>query len=408
MKYATLFGILIICSYASLMTSRVKDTIHKNLFLISHSEAKPNPREDIKYCGLYESECLSFIISMKSDIKLLGMMHKNPVYMQYGMNFYFAEKCSEEVLFQRVTFFATITPQRSVDKVLILGFEKATVLFATDEAFASYTCSEPLKSGVEYDVSALQCIDEDGTDPFEDIKAIVGTSVDQFFTFNEDSITLKDDTSTIEYLIRKADTGCTCASEITNSITKRINVISQQKYSRALITPVKDESLKYCGSYQSPCENPTGLLAQQEEIKLIGMMHKNPVYFNLGSRFFMAPFCNEAIRMMDLWIGGPITILNEQVDYAVSFDRATFIAYNEVVAGLFECSEPLKAGVEYDIMKLDCKDSSTGEDPFGDFKKLIGQSGLFSIEFYENKLVIVDGGSFERVNDVGCTCSLRS
>ena len=122
----------------------------------------------------------------------------------------------------------------------------------------------------------------------------------------------------------------------------------------------------------------------------------------------MAPFCNEAIRMMDLWIGGPITILNEQLDYAVSFDRATFIAYNEVVAGLFECSEPLKAGVEYDIMKLDCKDSSTGEDPFGDFKKLIGQSGLFSIEFYENKLVIVDGGSFERVNDVGCTCSLRS
>ena len=170
-------------------------------------------REDVKFCGMYNTGCQSAMgIGMQASMKILGMMHKNPIYMQYPVSVYMGEGCTEENLMTKITMTAAMKAKNSEKKDMVITADKITMLFANEQVIASYKCSEPLELNKEYDVTTLDCKDEQGEDPFANTKALIGQDQEAPMEFGEDYLLVKNDDQEIKFN-RESDEGCTCAKK---------------------------------------------------------------------------------------------------------------------------------------------------------------------------------------------------
>ena len=151
------------------------------------------------------------MISMKQGMKVLGMMHKNPIYMQNDISVFIDNKCSDNALAEKLTMTGPLAIKNDVAKSAEYTIEKVTVLFAMQEIIADYTCTEPLELNKEYDVTTLDCKDAQGEDPFADMKAMIGKTQEGDMTFGEDYLEVKDEQGTSTRFTRESDMGCTCA-----------------------------------------------------------------------------------------------------------------------------------------------------------------------------------------------------
>ena len=193
------------CTCASSVVKEASSVLAK---LTSVKRAK---EEDIKYCGAYSTGCMSSpLVSMQSDITILGMMHKNPIYMQFPVAMYLGEKCVPETEMMVMTISGGLKVTNDVKKSVDYTFEKGTVKFMNEMMITQYTCSEPLELNKEYDIATLDCKDEEGNDPFADTKSQIGQTAAMEMTFGEKSLSIAMDESETMVLERLSDTGCHC------------------------------------------------------------------------------------------------------------------------------------------------------------------------------------------------------
>lgn len=410
MKYTALIAVVLALVSASLVQEQANRLFKERLYGLHSTKSTRGMtpattlNEDIKYCGTYETECISTeIVSMKSGMKILGMMHKNPIYIQLDMTAFIGQGCTEEIQFEKQGFSGAIKVSNGEQKRLTITYEKPVVTFYMDAAIADLTCTEPLELNKEYDVLTLDCKDSEGNDPFADAKAQVGQSDDIDFIFYEDGIDILDSTNDALHYNRLGDVGCTCASDFFKAATKQFTSLS---------SPVKNEDVKFCGSYTTGCVS--GMITLKADMKFNGMMHRNPIYLTYPVALYMEAGCSEEMKATTMTASFSLKVSNSEMRNAeLTYDKITLVFSNEAVISGFTCTEPIELNKEYDIMNLDCKDES-GEDPFAENKKLIGTTTTSKMEFGEDYVVVKDEEQemrLERVSDDGCTCmkpSLRS
>ena len=217
MKCITLIALLFACSAASFLSAKTEKAVMNQLNRMWKHGSSMTPatnlyEEDVKFCGTYESECIpDDMLSMKDNVKVLGMMHKNPIYLQNAGSVFFDTKCSDNALAEIATTSGPLKIKNDVAKSAEYTIEKVTVLFAMQEIIADYTCTEPLELNKEYDVTTLDCKDAQGEDPFADMKAMIGKTQEGDMTFGEDYLEVKDEQGTSTRFTRESDMGCTCA-----------------------------------------------------------------------------------------------------------------------------------------------------------------------------------------------------
>ena len=190
-----------------------KDVLKKSVSLMPKVVPKKEEvkNEDIKYCGRYSTGCISSpLMSMQADMKILGMMHKNPIYLQYPLSVYLGEQCSEATEMTVVTASGPLQIKNDVEKSATVTFDKVLIKFTNEIMISGYTCTEPIELNKEYDITTLNCKDEEGNDPFEDMKSEIGVPTDVEMTFGEKSLSFKDQSSEPLVLERLGDEGCTC------------------------------------------------------------------------------------------------------------------------------------------------------------------------------------------------------
>ena len=409
MKYTALIAIVLALASASFIQDQANRMVKDRLFHLKSNKISSGMtpatslNEDIKYCGSYATECISTpFLSMTTDIKILGMMHKNPTYLQLGLMMYAGSACTEEAQFEKQGFSASVKVSNGEQKRLSLTYEKPVVTFYNEAAIADLTCKEPLELNKEYDVMTLECKDGEGKDPFADAKAQMGETAEVDFIFYEDGLDISEDENEVLHFNRLGDTGCTCASDFFKTATKQFTALSSPK----------NEDVKFCGSYTSGCISD--MIVLKADMKFSGMMHRNPVYLTYPVALYMEPGCKEEMKASTITAFFSLKVSNsEKRNVEMTYDKMTTVFSNEAMIAGLTCSQPLELNKEYDIMELDCKDA-TGQDPFEENKKMIGTTTTSEMEFGEDFVEVKDGEQqmkLQRVGDEGCTCakpSLRS
>lgn len=408
MKYTALIAIVLALVSASFVQDQANRMIKDRLFRLRSNKASngmtpaTSVREDIKYCGTYASECISTpFLSMTTDIKFLGMMHKNPIYLQLGAMMYAGSACTEEAQFEKVGVSAAVKVVNGEKKRLSLTYEKPVVTFYNAAAIADLTCKEPLELNKEYDVLTLECKDGEGKDPFAETKAQIGETVEVDFVFYEDGLDVYNEDNEVLHCNRLGDTGCTCASDYFKAATKQFTTLA-----------AKNEDVKFCGTYSTGCVS--SMITMKADMKFSGMMHRNPVYLTYPVSLYMEAGCKEESKANTITAFFSLKMSNSEMRTVdLTYDKMTTVFSNEAVIAGLTCKEPLELNKEYDIMQLECKDT-TGQDPFEDNKKMIGTTVTSKIEFGEDFVEVNDGEQqmkLQRMGDEGCTCaktSLRS
>ena len=395
MKYTVLLAFILALSVATESVS--KQAVRVALDRAMKSTGAPSAesmlragREDVKFCGTYEGECvLESGVGSKTTMKILGMMHKNPIYLMNTADV-FLSTCDDAGHLMGMTVAGALKEVNDVQKKMSISFDKVLVTFYSEMVIGAYTCKEPLEVNKEYNVMDLDCKDESGEDPFEDVKKVIGTSTESEMTFGEESLKIEDET-----LKRTADTGCTCAADLMKTATQSMTRIAHKN----------EEDVKFCGSYSTGCIS--GMINMKLDMKIMGMMHKNPIYMVYPVTVYMAPGCEEEQKATTLTLYASMKAMNaEKRKVSLKFEKMMAMFSNEAVIQGYTCTEPLELNKEYNIMDLDCKDES-GEDPFAENKKMIGTTQESDMEFGENSMKILDDGSeieLQRVGDEGCTC----
>ena len=165
-------------------------------------------REDIRYCGLYESQCLvDPVVSKKQSITMSGMTHHQPIYEERTVTSYWGPACGDEAKLSTLTASMTVEPLNNVANRYFITIEKYVINFANEGAFKDYRCTIPLEVNVDYDVSKLECFDGAAEDPFAAMKAEIGVPQINEITFTEDAMILPVKTEEL-VLNRVDDTGC--------------------------------------------------------------------------------------------------------------------------------------------------------------------------------------------------------
>lgn len=401
MKSTLLIAFLFACSMASFISAATEKAVMSQINRIYKSGSAMTPAkslydEDIKYCGTYETECIPVdIISMKQGMKVLGMMHKNPIYVANTISAYVDNKCTDSLMAERLTLNAALKVKNEATKDVELTVEKVTVLFGMEAAASAITCEEPLKVDTEYDITTIKCKDEEGKDPFADMKEMIGVAQPVQMTFSETTLSIGEDEPLV--FNRQSDIGCTCAKDFVKPFL----------FSKP--APVR-EDVKFCGMYNTGCQSAMGI-GMQASMKILGMMHKNPIYMQYPVSVYMGEGCTEENLMTKITMTAAMKAKNsEKKDMVITADKITMLFANEQVIASYKCSEPLELNKEYDVTTLDCKDEQ-GEDPFADTKALIGQDQEAPMEFGEDYLLVKNGDDqdikFNRESDEGCTCAKK-
>ena len=175
----------------------------------SMSRLAHKKEEDVKFCGSYSTGCVSGMINMKIDMKIMGMMHKNPIYMVYPATFYMAPGCEEEQKANTLTLYASMKAMNSEKRKVTLKFEKMMAMFSNEAVIQGFTCTTPIELNTEYNIMDLDCKDASGEDPFAENKKMIGTTQEIDMEFGENSLKVLSDGSELE-LQRIGDEGCTC------------------------------------------------------------------------------------------------------------------------------------------------------------------------------------------------------
>ena len=405
MKWLALIALLFVCSAASVLSMTTEKTVMNQFNRLWKHDSSVTPatnlyEEDVKFCGTYESECVADeMVSAKQGMKILGMMHKNPIYFQNDISVFIDNKCSDNALAERVRLSGALKIKNDVSKSAAFTIEKVTALFGLEAIIADYTCTEPLELNKEYDITTLECKTSEGKDPFEALKKLIGETQDVDVVFAEKYMKMGDGEPLI--LNRLSDVGCTCATP------------DYAKPFAFLKRPVvaSKEDVKFCGSYTTGCVSGSGI-TMESSMKILGMMHKNPIYMQYPNAFYLGDTCSEENLFSKITLNASLKAkdgIDKKMDIVV--EKVTLLFANEQAIAAYTCSEPLELNKEYDVTTLDCKDAQ-GEDPFALFKAMIGQSQEGDMTFGEDYLEVKnDQGEatrYSRESDMGCTCAKGS
>ena len=405
MKCITLIALLFACSAASFLSAKTEKAVMNQLNRMWKHGSSMTPatnlyEEDVKFCGTYETECIpDDMLSMKDNVKVLGMMHKNPIYLQNAGSVFFDTKCSDNALAEIATTSGPLKIKNDVAKSAEYTIEKVTVLFAMQEIIADYTCTEPLELNKEYDVTAVDCKDSQGEDPFEPFKSMIGQVQDVDIVFAEKYMKIDGEEPLI--LNRLSDVGCTCAKP---------DYVKPFAFMKRPVT-VSEEDVKFCGTYTTGCVSGSGI-TMESSMKILGMMHKNPIYMQFPNAFYLGETCSEENLFSKVTMNASLKA-KDGIDKKMEIvaEKVTLLFANEQGIAAYTCSEPLELNKEYDVTTLDCKDAQ-GEDPFADMKAMIGKTQEGDMTFGEDYLEVKDeqGTStrFTRESDMGCTCAKSS
>ena len=405
MKCITLIALLFACSAASFLSAKTEKAVMNQLNRMWKHGSSMTPatnlyEEDVKFCGTYESECIpDDMLSMKDNVKVLGMMHKNPIYMQNDISVFIDNKCSDNALAEKLTMTGPLAIKNDVAKSAEYTVEKVTVLFGLEAAVAAFTCTEPLEVNKEYDITTLDCKDDEGKDPFEDLKKMIGEVQPMAITFAEKYMKIDGEEPLI--LNRLSDVGCTCAKP---------DYVKPFAFMKRPVT-VSEEDVKFCGTYTTGCVSGSGI-TMESSMKILGMMHKNPIYMQFPNAFYLGETCSEENLFSKVTMNASLKA-KDGIDKKMEIvaEKVTLLFANEQGIAAYTCSEPLELNKEYDVTTLDCKDAQ-GEDPFADMKAMIGKTQEGDMTFGEDYLEVKDeqGTStrFTRESDMGCTCAKSS
>lgn len=164
--------------------------------------------------------------------------------------------------------------------------------------------------------------------------------------------------------------------------------------------------IKYCGSYETMCED-LDLSSIYDSLTFNGMMHKQPVYVNSTFHAYLRFGCQQENKFRGETVTG---MLQKQAGsdnkYDFTVDQITFVPYHKNACAHFTCEEEMTLGKEFDIMKVHCKDCD-GEDPFRYDKELIGKTYEVEYSFYDDRVTTIEDGAevkLERKSDEGCRC----
>ena len=398
MKYAFVCTLLFVGTFASIVPTVALNSLSQKFSALTKTAPVKSTNEDIKFCGTYVGKCESSdYVSTKSSMTILGMMHRNPIYLEYPNEVFMGQTCEEQTSMMKVTMSSPMQVKNGETKDVVLTPEKFTLVFKNEAVTTALKCTTPIELNVEYDVTTLDCKDEQGEDPFATYKEMIGQEIDAPMEFGEDRVVLKesnDDT----VLERESDIGCTCATK-----TAINNLMSFIK------TPAKpaNEDVKFCGSYSAGCEDQT-VFSVDKSMTILGMMHRNPIYLEYPVSLFGNDGCKDEDKLMKVTMSSPMQVKNgESKDVVLTPEKNTVIYYSEAAIAGLKCAAPLELNVEYDVTTLDCKDEQ-GEDPHASLKEVIGKEMQVPMVFGESDLIIKeDGGETKmtRESDIGCTCS---
>ena len=215
MKYAVAFALVLAVSFSAVVpTMAMKKATTALTSFTKATPAKIN-EENVRFCGSYTTGCVATpMISTQMDMTILGMMHRNPIYLEYPVQVFAGAQCSEETAMLKMTMSAPMKEKNGIEKTMILTPEKYTVVFMNEAVISGYKCTTPLELNVEYDVSTLDCKDEQGEDPFAEIKASIGKDMESPMVFGENDLVVRDPDSGDITLNRESDVGCTCAKNL--------------------------------------------------------------------------------------------------------------------------------------------------------------------------------------------------
>lgn len=173
-----------------------------------------------------------------------------------------------------------------------------------------------------------------------------------------------------------------------------------------LVAAASNEDVKFCGTYKLGCVGAT-ILSLTSDIQFTGMMHRDPIYLTYTNTLFLDNECEEAKKLQTIVYQGPVEKANgETRKVKITFDTINYVFHNEAAISDITCTEPLEVNKEYDVSKLDCKNSQ-GEDPFAEDKARVGTSTVSDIVFNEDSIEIPDESAtttFKRDSDEGCRC----
>lgn len=360
--------------------------------------------EDIKYCGYYESQCYEEMTATKIFVKLQGMMHQTPVYTSVNQMLYMGDNCNDKSRSQGTIISGMLKPIDDVSKKMVMTVDSSIWIAYDNTAISNYICTEPLELNVEYDVTKLDCKNDQGEDVFKRLKEMIGTTMDMPIVFAENYIVMEEGSIQLD---RVSDEGCRCYSDkIKKATEKFVKSLTTQQNSMK-VAPTSNEDIKYCGNYESGC-GPYSNESTMMTTTIQGMMHQIPVYSTTAQVIFNGNKCDESARMIRVTLGGMVKpIDSEHQKWELSADSSTITFYDMAGIADYKCSEPLRLNVEYDVTKLECKDSQ-GNDPFKDLKEGVGQTTEMHMKFDEDSLEM-EGWEMNRVSDDGCRCykSLR-
>lgn len=198
MRLSTVFTVLLIAS-VSAQTFNIHD-LTKKMATIPKSLLKET--REITYCGTYSMECTDRVTT---NVQILGMTGKTPIYLGMPSTAYAQEGCVEGSEMLRGEPRGELEPPNGDKKTLKFTFEDYLVTFFIDPAQTGVTC-EGIVIGEPASVMKFTCKDDQGDDPFQTYRDMIGVSGNIDFEFTEDSVTLVGEVS--KTFKKESDDGC--------------------------------------------------------------------------------------------------------------------------------------------------------------------------------------------------------
>ena len=144
---------------------------------------------------------------MKIDFLVEGEPGKDADKMALKNDGYVGTTCDQEQFMMTMTVKGTRQENNGIDKKYQILVDDVTIV-PSEMYLSTVTCTEPMVAMKEYSVKDLDCKDQEGNDPFEDQKEMIGQAQELEMTFTETDVSIKQDDEDPIVLGRSSAVGC--------------------------------------------------------------------------------------------------------------------------------------------------------------------------------------------------------
>ena len=144
---------------------------------------------------------------MKIDFLVEGEPGKDADKMALKNDGYVGTTCDQEQFMMTMTVKGTRQENNGIDKKYQILVDDVTIV-PSEMYLSTITCTEPMVAMKEYSVKDLDCKDQEGNDPFEGQKEMIGQAQELEMTFTETDVSIKQDDEDPIVLGRSSAVGC--------------------------------------------------------------------------------------------------------------------------------------------------------------------------------------------------------